>query len=106
MTASGHPGVRPRLVVDPGVLISAALSARAAPRRLLEAAVAGRFTLIVSDLLLVELSEVLHRPKFRRWLAIADAESFIQAVTLLSERSADPDRTHRQAVCRDPTTNT
>jgi putative PIN family toxin of toxin-antitoxin system len=88
--------------MDPGVLVSAAISAKAAPRRLLEAAVAGRFTPIVSDLLIVELTDVLHRPKFRRWLSRTDADSFIQAVMLLGEHAPDPDRTSRRVLCRDP----
>jgi len=91
-----------RLVIDPGVLVSAALSAKAAPRRLLEAAIAGHITLVVSNLLLAELTEVLHRPKFQRRLTVTDVDSFVDTVTLLGERWPDPDRSDRQAVCRDP----
>ena len=77
-------------------------SAKGAPRRLLEAGVAGRVGLVTSDHLLSELSDVLHRPKFRRWLAIEHADTFVQAVALLGEHRADPDLALRQRLCRDP----
>lgn len=54
-SAAGASRVRLRLVVDPGVFVSALISAKGPPRRLLEAAVAGRITVIVSPLLLGEL---------------------------------------------------
>ena len=97
-----RPDVRPRYVIDTGVFVAAALSAKGAPRRLLEAAVAGRVGLVISDHLLSELSDVLHRPKFRRWLTIEHADTFVQAVALLGEHRADPDLALRQRLCRDP----
>lgn len=105
MTSEDPPqraDVRPRYVVDSGVFVAAALSAKGAPRRLLEAAVAGRVGLVVSDHLLGELSDVLQRPKFRRWLSIEQADTFVQAIALLSEHRRDPDLERRQRLCRDP----
>ncbi len=91
-----------RLIVDPGVYVSAAISGRGAATQLIEAAVAGRVTLVVSSQLLAELDTVLRRPKFRRWLTIDDAESFLQAMALLAEHVEDPPAETRAKVCRDP----
>jgi putative PIN family toxin of toxin-antitoxin system len=57
-----------RVVIDSNVLISARLSPRGAPGRLLAAWLDGRFEMIASPALLAELAGVLERPKFRRWL--------------------------------------
>ncbi len=58
----GRPG-RPRLVLDSGVYVSAAISGVGAPAQLLGAAIEGRVVLLVSALLVGELREVLSRPK-------------------------------------------
>lgn len=86
---SEHPEVRPRAIVDPGVYVSAAIT-DGATRRLVQAAQAGRLTLVVSDRLLAELADVLHREKFRRWLTMEDADDFIVGITLLADHVADP----------------
>lgn len=96
-----HPG-RPRLVVDPGVYVSAAISGTGAPAQLLETAVEGRVVLLVSPLLLAELRDVLAREKFRRWLPIEDTASFVDAVVLLADAAEDPPEETRARVCRDP----
>lgn len=57
-----RPG-RPRLVLDTGVYVSAAISGVGAPAQLLGAAIEGRVVLLVSALLADELREVLSRPK-------------------------------------------
>ena len=51
--------------------------------RLLLAARAGRFQLVASPLL-DELSDVLDRPKFRRYLSIEDARRFVNAIRELA----------------------
>jgi len=55
-----------RAVLDPNVLVSAAISPAGPPRQILTAWTDERFELIVSSALLAELAEVLARPKFRR----------------------------------------
>ncbi len=104
MTTTGPSRVRLRLVIDPGVFVSGAIS-NGAPRQLLEAAVAGRITVIISPLLLAELDEVLHRPKFRRWFTLQRAEDLLHALQLLGELVPDPPSLPaelRQQICRDP----
>ncbi len=66
-----------RVVIDSNVLISARLSPRGAPGRLLAAWLDERFELIASPALLSELAGVLMRPKFRRWLTVEEARAFV-----------------------------
>ena len=66
-----------RVVVDPGVLISARLSGAGAPAELIRRWLGGSFDIVVSPLLLDELREVLRRPKFRRWLSSREGDSFV-----------------------------
>jgi putative PIN family toxin of toxin-antitoxin system len=95
----------PRIVVDVGVYVSAAISATGPPAELLAAAVEGQAVLLVSPLLLAELREVLAREKFRRWITLEDAETFIQGLELLATNVIDPPESvwpHVRPVCRDP----
>jgi hypothetical protein len=69
-----------RLILDTNVLLSAQLSPRGAPAKLLAAWEHKRFTLVISNELLAEPREVLARPFFRERLRRSDAELF--AVTL------------------------
>jgi putative PIN family toxin of toxin-antitoxin system len=66
-----------RVVLDPGVLIAALISARGAPRALLRAWVDGAFELLVSPHLLGELGRVLSRPKFRRYVSEREARAYV-----------------------------
>jgi putative PIN family toxin of toxin-antitoxin system len=68
------------VVANPGVLVSALISPRGAPARLLEAWSTGLFDLVVSNRLLGELGEVLGRRKFRRYVSEARAQAFVAAV--------------------------
>jgi len=92
---------RARLVLDPNVLVAAAISRQGSPALLLQVVAAGAAVLVVSPLLLLELGEVLRRDKFRRWLALEDVEEYLQAITLLSEQEADPPSEGLAGVCRD-----
>ncbi len=51
---------------------------------MLLAARAGQLQLVASPLLLEELSDVLSRPKFRRYLSIEDAHGFVNAIRELA----------------------
>lgn len=66
-----------RVVIDPGVLISARLSGRGAPAELIRRWLTGHIDIIVSPLLLDELDTVLRRPKFRRWLTVDDIQAYV-----------------------------
>ena len=52
-----------RAVVDPGVLVSAALSPSGTPAKLIEAARTGQLALVVSALVVAELDDVLGRER-------------------------------------------
>lgn len=63
-----------RAVVDPNVLISSRISDLGHPARIARAADEGCFELILSERLLGELSEVLMRPRFRRYATEEEVE--------------------------------
>ena len=90
-----------RAVVDTTVLIAAAITPWGLCGRLLDAALDGRWQLAVSPLLLAELSTVLARGKFRRWLTEDDAHRFVADVRALSDVLADPPAA-AQRVSADP----
>ncbi len=83
-------GKLPRVVVDTNVFVAAITSREGVSARLLLAAMAGRYQVVVSPMLLEELSEVLARPKFRRYLSIEDARQFVDAVRRLADAVDDP----------------
>jgi len=66
-----------RAVLDVNVLISAILSPRGTPARLLLAWQTGAFDLVVSPALLTELRRALAYPKLRRLVPPADADAFV-----------------------------
>jgi putative PIN family toxin of toxin-antitoxin system len=91
-----------RVVLDPGVLVSALITPTGAPAKLLELARDGKFELIVSALLLAELKGVLHREKFRRYVDLDTVRDYLDLLrrdaVIVSDpavpsplRSIDPD---------------
>jgi putative PIN family toxin of toxin-antitoxin system len=79
-----------RVVLDVNVLISAALSPRGTPARLLIAWQAGAFELVVSPQLLAELRRALTYPKLARLVPTADADAFAAWLGRAAELAADP----------------
>ncbi|MGO9752226.1 MAG: putative toxin-antitoxin system toxin component, PIN family [Solirubrobacteraceae bacterium] len=79
-----------RAVLDPNVLVSAAISPAGPPRQILTAWLDGRFELIASPALLDELADVLARPKFRRFITNTVATEFIDGLTSDAVIVADP----------------
>lgn len=75
---------------DTNVLVAAAITPRGLCGRLLDAALDGRWQLVVSPLLLAELDMVLARDKFRRWLSNDEARRFVADVGVLAEVIPDP----------------
>ena len=59
----------------------------------------GQVVAVVSQQLLDELTAVLIRPKFRRWLSVADAVSFVETLGVIAELRPDPGSPRR---VRDP----
>jgi uncharacterized protein len=80
-----------RVVFDPGVLVSAALSTTGAPARLLEIWKGGGFELVVSEALLGELGRVLLRSKFRRYLTENEVLSYVDRFRRLAIAVPDPE---------------
>ena len=60
--------------------MSGAINPYGAPARVVEAVLGGRVIAVASCQLLDELAEVLARSKFRRWIALADAAAFVEAL--------------------------
>jgi uncharacterized protein len=89
-----------RVVIDPGVLISAVLTVGGAPAQSVDRWREGEFDLIVSPKLLDELVEVLERPRFRPFLDELEARAL--AVTLREEALLIDDPSDPPAVTPDP----
>jgi uncharacterized protein len=87
-----------RVVVDPNVIVSAMLSIGSAPDRVLQAALGGTITAIVSPKLLEEVREVSARPKFQ-WLDREEVEQVLDGLAAC-ENAVDPEDV--PAVTRDP----
>jgi hypothetical protein len=87
------------LILDTNVLLSALLSPRSAPAKLLAAWERKLFTLVISDELLAELRTVLQRPFFRTRLRESDAELFVASLhdLALCYPQPPPSRTARDA---------
>jgi uncharacterized protein len=79
-----------RAVLDPNVLVSAAISPAGPPRQIVTAWTNERFELIVSPSVLDELADVLARPKFRRFITTAIAVAFIDGLAADATILADP----------------
>jgi putative PIN family toxin of toxin-antitoxin system len=101
-----------RVVLDPGVLVSALITPTGAPAKLLELARGGELELIVSPRLLGELSEVLEREKFRRYVEIETVGDYLRTLrrnAVLADdphvppslRCADPDDDYLIALAHD-----
>ena len=65
-----------KLVIDPHILISAALSAQGAPAKLVQLALA-QHRLVFSQATLDELRTLLYRPKFDRYISLESRERLL-----------------------------
>jgi putative PIN family toxin of toxin-antitoxin system len=79
-----------RAVLDPNVLVSAAISPAGPSRQILTAWTDQRFELIASSTLLEELADVLARPKFRRYISAALVTEFIDGLSQNAVFVKDP----------------
>ncbi|MGZ8514878.1 MAG: putative toxin-antitoxin system toxin component, PIN family [Candidatus Limnocylindrales bacterium] len=79
-----------RAVLDANVLISAILSPRGTPARLVLAWQAGAFDLVVSPLLLAEVRRALAYPKLERLVPPADADAFVDWLSRSAKLAVDP----------------
>lgn len=90
-----------RLVVDPGVLVSALIGRSGSPPDVvLQAWIDDRLELIVSPLLIQELRLVVLRPKFRKWFDEATGRQLVARMERHATVLPDPVRT--SPLTRDP----
>jgi uncharacterized protein len=79
-----------RVVIDPGVLVSAFISTRkAAPALLVDAFLDGHFEMLVSPTLIAEPTDVLGRDKFAAHAADGRAAAFIAVLLDRAEMVED-----------------
>lgn len=79
-----------RVVLDPGVLVSALISPSGAPAKLLDEIRAGAYELVVSPHLLEELELVLLREKFRRYVDVDTVRDFVGLLRRDAVQAEDP----------------
>jgi putative PIN family toxin of toxin-antitoxin system len=89
-----------RAVIDPGVLIAGLITPGGVPAAIIRAWTRGAFELVVSPLLLDELTTTLLRAKFRRWASENDVVAFVE-VPRLAAVTVD-DAAQVEPVPRDP----
>jgi uncharacterized protein len=89
-----------RAVLDPNVIISALLSPRGAPARVLNAWQRGLFELVVSTALLAELRRALSYPKLRKRVDERSTVELIDWLTRAATLVEDP--TEAPAHSADP----
>lgn len=79
-----------RAVLDPNVIVSALISPRGAPARILREWLDGGYELVVSPLLLAELERVLGYPKLRKRVTKAESQELIELLGRGADLRADP----------------
>ncbi len=87
-------------MLDPAVLVSAALSSKGAPPEVLDRWRDGEFDMVVSPALLGELERVLLRPKFRHAALEDEVRAYVDALAREGVLVLDPERA--PAVTVDP----
>ena len=89
-----------RVVIDPNVLVSAAVASGVSAQLLDQWLTDRPFELVVCPALIGELRDVLSRDRFRRWLSTDEAELFVARLEDEAELWEDP--SHVPAVTADP----
>jgi hypothetical protein len=92
-----------RVVVDPGVLVSALLSSLGAPAALTRVWADGGFEVVASPDLLAELSRVLEWPHIARAVPVARVKALVRELDAGAVAFEDPN--DPPAVTRDPDDN-
>jgi putative PIN family toxin of toxin-antitoxin system len=72
------------------VWISAVINPYGTPARVAQAVADGAITAVATQHLLDELAAVLIRPKFRRWISVADAIAFVESLGGHADLHDDP----------------
>jgi uncharacterized protein len=89
-----------RVVLDPGVLVSAVISQTGPPAEILDRWRDGAFDLVASPKLVDELEDVLLRPKFREFASEDEARAYVEALAGGAVLVRDPEET--PALTPDP----
>lgn len=79
-----------RAVIDPNVWIAGLINPYGTTARVVAAVMAERVIGVVTQHLLDELAVTLARPKFRRWVSLADAAAFVQTLGGKADLVPDP----------------
>lgn len=77
-------------MIDPNVWISGLINPYGRPALVVRAVAGGELTAVVTQHLLDELAEVRARPKFRRWIAPANAAAFVDALAAEADFHSAP----------------
>jgi uncharacterized protein len=80
-----------RAVLDVNVIISAVLSPRGAPAKILRAWHDGEFELVASESLLSEFDRALAYPKLRSRVEASSARELVELIRREAKMTADPD---------------
>ncbi|MGD9793553.1 MAG: putative toxin-antitoxin system toxin component, PIN family [Acidimicrobiia bacterium] len=88
-----------RVVVDPNVLVSAAITSGTS-RSVVDAASTGVLVIVVCPLLVAELTAVLARERFERWRTRDRLDRYVADIISIAEHHPDP--CPIAAVTRDP----
>ncbi len=92
----------PRAVLDTNVIISALISDKGAPRRIFEAWLAGRFTLVTSPSVIAEADRALHYHKIRHVYGLSEEEIATAIALLWSHGQLTSDAYHIERAAADP----
>ena len=91
-----------KAVLDTNILVSGLVNEHGAPRRLVDAWLEGRFTLVSSLYLVTELSHVLAYPRVARRLSLSQGEVEAILTALLATAEIAPGQLELPGVTRDP----
>ncbi len=70
--------------------VSGLINPYGTPARVIQAVLAGQVMAVANQHLLDELATVLARPKFRRWIALADAVASVEALGREADLRPEP----------------
>jgi len=93
-----------RAIVDTNILISGVIRPEGVAGEILRRLRDGEFALLYTEPLLVELAEVINRPRIRQKYSLGSEDiETVLALILLRGEPIDPRR--RVEICRDPKDN-
>ncbi|MCU1463619.1 MAG: hypothetical protein JWO37_3694 [Acidimicrobiales bacterium] len=79
-----------RVVVDPNVVVSAAISPEGVTGQLIRLGLAGQFRIVVCPMLVDEARDALSRPRLRRFVTLEAALELLADIEGAAESQTDP----------------